>query len=132
MFLNLLLLYNWQQLYVSLYTSHMKQYTGRVVGLRPRTQQCSVGPGAMACWTCYVQKIVPVVRRSWLTPGSGSPNVDCIALACRMLFRLPMPIQVPPPPPLRQYFVRTRATHAEWLTRTYGPEGGSRGLYMPA
>ena len=68
------------------------------LGLRPpppRTQQCSVGPGATARRTCYVQKIAPVERPSCFAPGSGSPNTDCIALACRMLFCLYKSVDFP-------------------------------------
>ena len=84
-YLNMLLLYNWQQLYVSVHIANetVHRRGGKPFSLRPSPLQCSVGPGAMARWTCYVQS-------RQLYDEVGSPNVDYIALACRMLFCLPM------------------------------------------
>ena len=67
-FLNMLLLYNWQQLYVSVHIANetVHRRGGKPFSLRPSPLQCSVGPGAMARWTCYVQS------RQLLREGTSS------------------------------------------------------------
>ena len=83
----MLLLYNWQQLYVSVHIANetVHRRGGKPFSLRPSPLQFSVGPGAMARWTCYVQS-----RQLYDEVGSLPEPARPMWIASHMLFCLPM------------------------------------------